>query len=348
MSQRDRSKDKYRNKQAFTRAECSPGLCDQRGRLAWDGLGPRVRLLIHLLEPFDTCVRVDLRRRDGRVAEELLDGAEIGAGVEEMGGESVAERVRGESGAFVNQVQKGHHRVLDRAHGHPLAAVAEKKRSAVGAGPDRAEQLVALRFVVAQRERGVIAEGGDALLPPLAADFHLLGEEVDVGAVDSAQFGEAHPGRVEELEDRRVSDVGEFTFACARSRNLTEEIHLRTVEVAGEILLELRRRDGPRGVGVYLLVAMQKPIKAADRAQSSRHRALAQRFLRQVSEEASDGEAVESLPGPGGRTVVGREIRHELVQIARVGLQRIRAYVAFFLEMEKKVLDFLVSLDRFG
>src|SRR6478752_5120798 len=43
--------------------------------------------------PIDVCI--DLGRRDVRVAEHLLDGAEVGAAFEEMGGEGVAEGVRG-------------------------------------------------------------------------------------------------------------------------------------------------------------------------------------------------------------------------------------------------------------
>ena len=40
---------------------------------------------------------VDHRRPDIRVAEELLDGADVVAGFEEMGGEGVAEGVTGDS-----------------------------------------------------------------------------------------------------------------------------------------------------------------------------------------------------------------------------------------------------------
>ncbi len=39
-------------------------------------------------------VRINLRRVDGGVTEELLDGADVGAIGEKVGGEGVAERVR--------------------------------------------------------------------------------------------------------------------------------------------------------------------------------------------------------------------------------------------------------------
>ena len=47
--------------------------------------------LVNLLQPLDAGMGVDLRRRDGRVAEQLLDGTEIGTGVEEMGRECMAK-----------------------------------------------------------------------------------------------------------------------------------------------------------------------------------------------------------------------------------------------------------------
>lgn len=55
------------------------------------GLGAGVGFAVHLLESLDAGVGVDLRRRDGGVAEEFLDGAEVGARVEHMGGECVAQ-----------------------------------------------------------------------------------------------------------------------------------------------------------------------------------------------------------------------------------------------------------------
>src|SRR4029079_19703570 len=53
-----------------------------------------MELTMYRSKIFAIHVRIDLRRRDVRVPEHLLDGAEVGAAFEEMGGEGVAEGVR--------------------------------------------------------------------------------------------------------------------------------------------------------------------------------------------------------------------------------------------------------------
>src|SRR3954451_3275668 len=53
---------------------------------------------VHLTQPFDGDQRVDLRRRHRRVAQQLLDDADVGAAVEQVSGEGGPQRVRGELG----------------------------------------------------------------------------------------------------------------------------------------------------------------------------------------------------------------------------------------------------------
>src|SRR2546430_14577376 len=56
-------------------------------------LCPRMKLVIDLLQPRSRNVGVDLRRRDVRVAEHHLDGAQIGAVLEQMRGERMPQHV---------------------------------------------------------------------------------------------------------------------------------------------------------------------------------------------------------------------------------------------------------------
>src|SRR5437667_9479819 len=56
--------------------------------------GPRVRAVIGLHQAAEVDVRVALRGGEARVAEQLLDGAQVGARAEEMGREGVPERMR--------------------------------------------------------------------------------------------------------------------------------------------------------------------------------------------------------------------------------------------------------------
>src|SRR5206468_2690410 len=57
-------------------------------------LGPRVRAVIDLAEPARVDVAVHLRRRERGVTEQLLDRAEIGAALEQVGCERMPEPVR--------------------------------------------------------------------------------------------------------------------------------------------------------------------------------------------------------------------------------------------------------------
>jgi hypothetical protein len=56
---------------------------------------------VDLAEPFHGHQCVDLRRGHGGVTEQLLDDADVGATVEQMGGEGVAQCVGGDLSAYV-------------------------------------------------------------------------------------------------------------------------------------------------------------------------------------------------------------------------------------------------------
>src|SRR5690606_9657432 len=118
--------------------------------------GARVGPVVDALQPLAGGVRVDPGRGEGGVAEELLDGEEVGAGVQEVGGEGVAERVCGEVAVVGGLVEQLADDELDRAPGE--AAAAERKEDgaavAVGAGDD----LVPADLVAAQGRDGGAAE----------------------------------------------------------------------------------------------------------------------------------------------------------------------------------------------
>src|SRR6266550_3401815 len=54
---------------------------------------PRMGLMVHLLQPFHRRMSIHLRGAERGVAQQLLDGPQIGAGVEQMRRERVAQRV---------------------------------------------------------------------------------------------------------------------------------------------------------------------------------------------------------------------------------------------------------------
>jgi len=72
-----------------------------------------MRVPIHLLEPLDAGMRIDLRGPDRRVAEELLYGAQVGSGIQEMRGEGVMQGVGGETGILADEGKHQQHHALN-------------------------------------------------------------------------------------------------------------------------------------------------------------------------------------------------------------------------------------------
>ena len=88
-------------------------------------------------------MRVDLRGGQRRVAQQLLHRAQVGAGVEQMRGEGVPQRVDVQLGVLApSSPSNSVHRQLDAARREPPAALAHEERAAVS-GPGR-EQLIAV------------------------------------------------------------------------------------------------------------------------------------------------------------------------------------------------------------
>src|SRR2546430_17206737 len=74
--------------------------------------GPRVRAVIGVHQPAEVDVRVALRGGEARVAEEVLDGTQIGAPAEGGGREGVPERLRRLPGGRVAREHASLHAAL--------------------------------------------------------------------------------------------------------------------------------------------------------------------------------------------------------------------------------------------
>src|SRR5204863_3682638 len=105
---------------------------------------------------------VALRRREARVAEQLLDAAQVRAAAEEVRREGVAERVRRRVAGHARGGEPALQRALHGAHPEAFAGAREEERARVAVAL-AAEGEAALRI---GRQRGVrlLAEGHDALL----------------------------------------------------------------------------------------------------------------------------------------------------------------------------------------
>src|SRR5258708_7224267 len=113
----------------------------------------RVGAVVDFLHPACRQVRVNLRGAQALVAKKLLDAAQVGAVVEQMGGEAVAERMGADA-----RIEAGLHQILvelaaDGARAERFAVLVEK--DAVGLG--------AMRFAVDGAQLGVALHGFDRL-----------------------------------------------------------------------------------------------------------------------------------------------------------------------------------------
>src|SRR5687767_4038038 len=64
------------------------------GSSFWPVLRPGMRQLVRGAEPFGAHMRIDLRRAEGRVAENLLNAAQVGTTLQQVRGRRVPEPVR--------------------------------------------------------------------------------------------------------------------------------------------------------------------------------------------------------------------------------------------------------------
>src|SRR5215211_6975540 len=140
--------------------------------------GSRMGSVIDAAEPPAVDVGIHLRCRERAVAEQLLDHAQVGAALEQMGRECVPEAMRvGDEPPQRARVQ--------------AAAARREKERLLGAARELGARLV---HVAGEPVGGLLAERHRPFLAALAADMHELLVEVDVGEVEVDRLAAAQSG----------------------------------------------------------------------------------------------------------------------------------------------------------
>ena len=129
------------------------------------------------------------------MAEEGLDAAEVGAIIEEVGGEAVAEFVRGEVRGKPGLNQAGADHMPDCSRGQAGAGFVDEERPAVDAG--------ALAVFGDRLKRGT-SNRADPFLRALSGDAGSFADDIDIRNIESTQLGESHSCGIKQLDDRRV------------------------------------------------------------------------------------------------------------------------------------------------
>jgi hypothetical protein len=141
-----------------------------------------MKALVHLAQPARCDVRVDLRRGYVGVSEHRLHRAEIGATVEQVGREGVAEAVRRHAAVERCFSQVTLQELPDRLARQRDAACRQED---LGTGPVPTREGRAREpEVVVEAGAGVAAERDDPLATPLSDHANAIGVEVEVALTE--------------------------------------------------------------------------------------------------------------------------------------------------------------------
>ena len=162
--------------------------------------GPRMCLMINIEQSLLRDVGVDLGCRQITVAEQLLDAAEIGTAIQQVGGEAVPQRVRA---GRVNQArtqQVSLQQSTDAARCQPGASLVQEQSGFLRAASGCRSGIQRLSQCSGHR-----ADRTEPLAPSLASDPDQLLVEVEVVEVQSHQFADSQPAAVQRFQHRPIT-----------------------------------------------------------------------------------------------------------------------------------------------
>lgn len=132
------------------------------------------------------------------MAEKLLNGAEIGAGIKEMRGKGVPESVRCGVTQDIGIKQTLLEIALDTAGGQTAAAMIEKERILVSRPPP-------LRQIIVQGFLCLAADRHDPFFSPLAEDADQSLSKIEMADVESHGFTHPQAAGIKELDNRPIA-----------------------------------------------------------------------------------------------------------------------------------------------
>src|SRR5215207_1993341 len=166
-----------------------------------------MRLIVNLLEPLDTGVRIDLSCAERCVAEKLLHCPEVGSGIQHMCSKGVPQRVHPEP-VDSNPLEHAMDDPLNSARSQSFSEPAHEHRSAIGLRPPN-DRLTEVK-IAPKSKHGARADRHNPLLAALAPDFRLVGQEIEILQIHPTQLREADAGGVEQLENGQVAGRNEL------------------------------------------------------------------------------------------------------------------------------------------
>lgn len=227
------------------------------------------------------------------VTQEFLDAAEVGAVVEEVGGETVAEFVGADFKTDGGVPEVFLEEVIDGAHGEAAAEFAQKEGAFVDAGG---------LAIVLDRAEGRPADGTEAVFPAFAGYPEGFVKVIDVGDIQFDEFVEAEAGAVEKLQDGGVALRSPGGGALGAIRFEGEGKGKEFVDLAGgqddgERALGFGELDFEEGIGGETLAAGQVFEERAEGGELDADGGAAEFAFHEKKQPGA--EIVRSEVGPG-------------------------------------------------
>ena len=205
------------------------------------GSGAGVRLVIRPLQSVNRDMSVDLSGGERSVPQQLLNGAQISAALEQVRGCGVPQAVRTEIGCVLDRCQVLMHQGTNRTLVDATPPPSEKQgRTAIGhyqrgsgSRPPRVQRLLCRR-----------AKGHGPFLRPFAEDPYRASVIVHIVHIEPAQFADSDAGGIEQLQDRDVSGRHRVVVALRAGRRPVQQVgHLSGTQDLGQRPVGLRTRQ---------------------------------------------------------------------------------------------------------
>jgi hypothetical protein len=176
---------------------------------------PGMRLVIDLLEPFDTGMRIDLSCAERRVPEKLLHCPEVGSGIQHVCGKGVPQRMDPEP-IHSDPVEHAMYDSLNSARSQSPSEPAHEHRSPIGLGPPN-DRLTEIK-IAPESKHGPRAYWDNPFLAAFAPDFRLVGQKIEILQIHPTQLREADARRVEQLENGQIASRNKLVSTGPRLR----------------------------------------------------------------------------------------------------------------------------------
>ena len=276
-------------------------------------------------------VRIYLRGRDVAVAEQRLDHSQIGAALQQVRRERVAQDVRGERPG-----DAGVHRVVTH---HPPERLPRHAAPAMGNEQDRLVRLGPLRphlgEVALDQGPSRLAERHHPALTALAQHRQVAAAQLEVGQLQRAQLRHAQTRGVHGVQHRRVAQAARGG-GVGRGQ---QGPHVVGSEQARQLAAALGRGDQLHRIARDQPLLDEVTIQAAQTGDQAGLRARVEASLAEHAEHVGDGGAVSVGKGTPG----GGEHRANALQIRRVRRDRGPGEAALHLYMQEVAVEHVIG-----